>query len=153
MMLIKLPYTTEQVIQNTNRLLMASNIFPMREFDTWENSMVKTYPALKTIIHEAYLRRLNLMEFHNTPQVWVTLHPLTHCTTCWKTTTTRTTAQQTSGLPPLRRLPQPKAHWEMAWRPAVSITGLLAAINQSIVTAFNQVVQNLSVLQNQIAEM
>jgi hypothetical protein len=62
----KLPYTTEQVIQNALCLLMASNISPMRESDTWGNSTVKTYPALKTFIHRAYLQCYNSMELHNT---------------------------------------------------------------------------------------
>jgi hypothetical protein len=67
MTLRKLPYTMKQVIQNALRLLMASNIFWMREFDTGENSMVKTYPALKTFIHhEVYSRHLNSMELCNT---------------------------------------------------------------------------------------
>jgi hypothetical protein len=65
MALGKLPYTTEQVIQNALCHLMASIIFPMREFDTCENSMVKTYPALKTFIHEAYSRHLNSIELCN----------------------------------------------------------------------------------------
>jgi hypothetical protein len=46
--------TTEQIIQNSLCLFMTLQIMPMKEFDTWENSMVKTYPALKTFIHEAY---------------------------------------------------------------------------------------------------
>jgi hypothetical protein len=65
MTLGKLPYTLEQIIQNTLRLLMASNIFPVGEFDTWEQSTVKTYPALKTFIHKGYTRCLNLMELRN----------------------------------------------------------------------------------------
>jgi hypothetical protein len=45
MTLWKLPYTSEQIIQNVLRLLMASNIFPVREFDTWEQSTVKIVPG------------------------------------------------------------------------------------------------------------
>jgi hypothetical protein len=40
MTLGKLPYTLEQIIQKVLCLLMASNIFPTREFDTWEQFLV-----------------------------------------------------------------------------------------------------------------
>jgi hypothetical protein len=66
MTLGQLPYTTKQIIQNALRLLMMSQIFPMKEFDTWENSTVKTYPALKTFIHEAYSCRLNSLDLRYT---------------------------------------------------------------------------------------
>ncbi len=66
MMLGKMPYTPEQIINNALRLSMASNIFPMNKFDKWETQTIKTYPALKTFIHEAYTRRLNAMELCNT---------------------------------------------------------------------------------------
>jgi hypothetical protein len=45
---------------------MQSNIFPLKEFDTWEMITPKTYPALKTFIHEAYTRRLMAMQLCNT---------------------------------------------------------------------------------------
>jgi hypothetical protein len=45
MTLGKLPHTMEQVILNALCLLMALQIFPLREFDTWENTTIKTYPA------------------------------------------------------------------------------------------------------------
>jgi hypothetical protein len=45
---------------------MVLNIFPAREFDTWEHTLVKTYPALKMLIHEVYTRCLNSMELRNT---------------------------------------------------------------------------------------
>jgi hypothetical protein len=54
MTLGKLPYTMEQVILNLLCLLMALQIFPLRELNTWEITTIKTYPALKTFIHEAY---------------------------------------------------------------------------------------------------
>jgi hypothetical protein len=59
MTLGKLPYTMEQVISNALCLLMASQIFPLRELDMWEYTTIKTYPALKTFIHEAYSCNLN----------------------------------------------------------------------------------------------
>jgi hypothetical protein len=61
-----LPYTTEQVILNAICLLMALQIFPLREFDMWENTTIKTYPALKTFIDKAYSGYLNSMELCNT---------------------------------------------------------------------------------------
>jgi hypothetical protein len=66
MTLGKMPYMPEQIINNALCLLMASNIFPMNEFDKWEIQTIKTYPALKTFTHKAYTRRLNAMELRNT---------------------------------------------------------------------------------------
>ncbi len=60
------PYSNMQIINNAVRLLMQSNIFPLKEFDTWETITPKTYPALKTFIHKAYTCRLMAMQLHNT---------------------------------------------------------------------------------------
>jgi hypothetical protein len=60
------PYTPKQIINNTIRFLMQSGIFPLKEFDTWESMPVKSYPILKTFIHEAYSRRLTAMQLRNT---------------------------------------------------------------------------------------
>lgn len=56
----------EQIIANAVRILATSNIFPLKEFDTWDATANKTYPALKTIFHEAYGRRLTAIELCNT---------------------------------------------------------------------------------------
>jgi hypothetical protein len=61
-----LPYSDEQIIANAVRILLQSNIFPLKEFDTWEAVTPKTYPALKTFIHEAYGRRLTAMALRST---------------------------------------------------------------------------------------
>jgi hypothetical protein len=45
---------------------MQLGIFPLKEFDTWEAMPVKSYPILKTFIHEAYSRRLTTMQLRNT---------------------------------------------------------------------------------------
>ncbi len=60
------PYSNTQIINNALCLLMQSNIFPLKEFDTWETITPKMYPALKTFIHEAYTRRLTAMKLRNT---------------------------------------------------------------------------------------
>jgi hypothetical protein len=52
MTLGKMPYTSEQIINNTLCLLMALNIFPMNKFNKWETQTIHTYPALKTFIHK-----------------------------------------------------------------------------------------------------
>ena len=44
----QVPYTAEQIIANAIRVLATSNVFPLKEFDTWEATATKTYPALKT---------------------------------------------------------------------------------------------------------
>jgi uncharacterized membrane protein YgcG len=60
------PYTPTQIINNAVCLLQQSGIFPLKEFDTWDATTIKTYPALKTFIHEAYTRRLTALQLQNT---------------------------------------------------------------------------------------
>jgi hypothetical protein len=60
------PYTPKKIINNAIHLLMQSGIFQLKEFDTWESMSVKSYPILKTFIHEAYSRRLTAMQLRNT---------------------------------------------------------------------------------------
>jgi hypothetical protein len=149
----KLPYTSEQIIQNALCLLISSNIFPMREFDTWEQSLVTTYPALKRFIHKAYTHRLNLMELRDMAaelRYTVPTNNMYHvfegdvddnnsatdnmvATIAVATTTGSTlgTGTAASNIHP----------------------GLIEAINQSFAPTFYQVVQNQSILQNQIAAM
>ncbi len=62
----KLPYSNDQIIANAIRILPTSNIFPLKEFDTWEAMATKMYPALKTFFHEVYGRCLTAIELHST---------------------------------------------------------------------------------------
>jgi hypothetical protein len=62
----QVPYSAEQIIANAIRILATSNIFPLKEFNTWEATATKTYPALKTFFQEAYGRRLTAIELCNT---------------------------------------------------------------------------------------
>ena len=59
------PYTPTQIINNAVHLLQQSGIFPLKEFHTWDAITLKTYPALKTIIHEAYIHRLTALQLQN----------------------------------------------------------------------------------------
>ncbi len=45
---------------------MQSGIFPIKEFETWDAMPNKTYPGLKTFIHEAFMRRLTAISLRNT---------------------------------------------------------------------------------------
>jgi hypothetical protein len=60
------PYSPTQIINNAVRLLQQLGIFPLKEFDTWDAITPKSYPALKTFIHEAYTRRLTALQLRNT---------------------------------------------------------------------------------------
>jgi hypothetical protein len=62
----KLSYSDDQIIANMVRILIQLNIFPLKEFDTWEATAQKTYPALKTFMHEAYGCRLTAMALRST---------------------------------------------------------------------------------------
>jgi hypothetical protein len=52
------PYTPMQIMNTVVRILMQAQVLPLKEFDTWEQTAVKTYPGLKTFVHEAYTRHL-----------------------------------------------------------------------------------------------
>jgi hypothetical protein len=75
------PYTLKQIIGNTVRLLMQSGIFLLKEFDTWKVMPIKSYPILKTFIHEAYSRRLTAMQLR---KQWANKGTSNRtCTTFW----------------------------------------------------------------------
>ena len=52
------PYSDTQIINNTVRLWMQENIFPLKEFKDWEEITPKTYTALKTFIAGAFTRQI-----------------------------------------------------------------------------------------------
>jgi hypothetical protein len=60
------PYSPTQIINNAVRLLQQLGVFSLKEFNTWDAITPKTYPALKTFIHEAYTRRLMVLQLRNT---------------------------------------------------------------------------------------
>ena len=60
------PYTETHIINVAVRLLMQSGMFQPKEFETWSAVPNKTYPLLKTFIHEAYTRRLMAITLRNT---------------------------------------------------------------------------------------
>ncbi len=62
----KVPYTGKQIIANAICILAMSNIFPLKEFDMWETTATKMYPALKTFFQEAYGHRLTAIELRTT---------------------------------------------------------------------------------------
>ncbi len=60
------PYTQMQILNTVVRILMQAQVLPSKEFDTWEQTPYKTYPGLKTFIHEAYTRRLQSLALSTT---------------------------------------------------------------------------------------
>jgi hypothetical protein len=133
---------------------MASQIFPNQEFKMWETMVVKTYSALKTFIHKAYSCRLDAMELQNTTSTLGYAPPdqnMYHMLdmgdnddSARDITVTTQVAAAAMGTMAASSLGQGTAAGSIhPW--------LLAAINQSIAPTFNQVVQNQSVLQSQIA--
>jgi hypothetical protein len=55
------PYTQMQIKNMVVHILMQAQVLPSKEFDTWEQTAVKTYPGLKMFIHEAYTRCLQFL--------------------------------------------------------------------------------------------
>jgi hypothetical protein len=49
------PYTPTQLIANSMHLFLQSGIFPMKEFEDWEATPNKAWPALKPFIHGAVI--------------------------------------------------------------------------------------------------
>jgi hypothetical protein len=60
------PFTQMQIMNTVMRILMQVQVLPSKEFDTWEQMAAKTYPGLKTFIHEAYTRRLQSLALRRT---------------------------------------------------------------------------------------
>ncbi len=52
------PFTPMQIMNTVMHILMQAQVLPLKKIDTWEQTAVKTYPGLKTFIHEAYTRCL-----------------------------------------------------------------------------------------------
>jgi hypothetical protein len=59
------PYSSTHIINIVVCLLMQSGIFPIKEFKIWATVPNKTYPGLKTFIHNAYTRRLMAISLRN----------------------------------------------------------------------------------------
>jgi hypothetical protein len=62
---VKVPYSNNQIIATTFRILVTSNMFLLKEFDAWELTANMTYPALKTFFYEAYGRCLTASELRS----------------------------------------------------------------------------------------
>ncbi len=60
------PYTPMQIMNTVVCILVQAQVLPSKEFDTWEQTAVKTYPDLKTFVDEAYTRRLQSLALHAT---------------------------------------------------------------------------------------
>jgi hypothetical protein len=64
------PYTQMQIMNMVVRILMQAQVLLPKEFDIWEQTPVKTYPGLKTFIHEAYTRRLQFLYDNRTAGIF-----------------------------------------------------------------------------------
>jgi hypothetical protein len=60
------PYTLMQIMNTVVCILMQAQVLPLKEFDTWEQTAVKTHPGLKMFVHEAYTRCLQSLALHMT---------------------------------------------------------------------------------------
>ncbi len=86
------PYLATQIINVAIWILMQLGIFPIKEFETWAAVPYKTYPLLKTFIHEAYMRRLTAITLRNTARQLGYITNKT-CSTCSAMTTPTNKAQ------------------------------------------------------------
>jgi hypothetical protein len=118
--------------------------------------MLKTYPALKTFFHKAYIRKLNALDLQTTLSAlgYAPTHNMYNVlgieegdsNTMGSTATQYATAAAGVATTTCSTLGDTLAVSGIH-------PGLIAAINQSITPAFNQVVQIQNVLQHQIAAM
>jgi hypothetical protein len=60
------PFTPIQTMNMVVHILMQAQVLMPKEFNMWEQTAVKTYPGLKTFIHEAYTRCLQSLALHTT---------------------------------------------------------------------------------------
>ncbi len=143
------PYTPKQIISKAVRLLMASGIFPLKEFDTWEASPIKTYPILKTFVHEAYTRRLMSIQLCNTAgQQGYVRNPNNNMYNVFgkvdnKVTDNDTTITQTAMAATTR----------ITSGGATNAVTSKATIPSEVSAAINQLAANQTVMMNQMAAM
>jgi hypothetical protein len=149
------PYTTEQIIANAVRILMASKMFPTRDFEAWDVITPKTYPALKTFFHEAYNRRLNAIDLQNTSGAleYAPAQNMYNVLEYGNDDDSTTDGSMITAVQPPGLSTEAASSLGGGQSMANSAVQLMAAINQSIAPVFNQVVQNQATLQQQIAAL
>ncbi len=115
---------------------------------------VKVYPALKTFVHEGYSRWLNAIELQNTTSTLGYAPPaqnMYHVLDMGDDNDSATDIMVTTQVAVAAMGTMAASSLGQGTAAGSVYPGLLAAINQSIAPAFNQVMQNQSVLQSQIA--
>ncbi len=143
-----LPYTNDQIIANAVRILASSNIFPLKEFDTWEAMDVKMYPALKTFFQEAYGRCLMAIKLRNTTGQ----NGYTNNTICnaFETTNNDTNDNTiaTSGTVPQTVVAATSASSSLGMAPGTNFAG-----TAEIAAAINQLLESQAAIMAQMAAM
>jgi hypothetical protein len=118
--------------------------------------MLKTYPALKTFFHEAYNRKLNALDLQKTSSAlgYAPTHNMYNVLGIMdeESNTVGSTATQYAAAAAGGATTACSTLGDTFAASGIH-PGLIAAINQSIAPAFNQVIQNQNVLQHQIAAM
>ncbi len=155
MTISKMPYTPEQIINNALRLLMALNIFLMNKFDKWEPQTVHTYPALKTFIHKAYTKRLNVMELRNTSgQMGYAAQPTQHnmYTVLDDDDTTKDSAKAIT-VATIAAAAMTGSTLSNTYAASNTRSGLSLAITAMILPVLNQIAMNQTAFANQLASM
>jgi hypothetical protein len=151
-----LPYTSEQIIANAVRILMASKMFPTRDFEVWDAITPKTYPALKTHFHEAYNhRRLNAIDLQNTSGAlgYAPAQNMYNVLDFGNDDDSTTDGSMITAVQPPGPSTDVASSLGGGQSMANSAVQIMAAINQSIAPAFNQVVQNQTTLQHLITAL
>ncbi len=144
-----MPYSAEQIIANAIRILATSNIFPLKEFNTWEATATKTYPALKTFFQEAYGRRLTAIELRNTMGQNGYTNNIYNAFANGDKDTNDNTDTTIVTVPPT--VPQAAATVTVAASSLGTATG--SAINAELTAAINQLSANQTAIMSQMAAM
>ena len=143
------PYTETHIINVAVRILMQSGMFQPKEFETWSAVPHKTYPLLKTFIHEAYTRRLTAITLRNTAgqlgyvanqnmfNVLADDNPDDGSTDDTATTITHTAAAATTGVSSIGQTYAPTT----------------ATVPSAVATAIQQLAANQTVIMQQMAAM
>ena len=144
------PYSATHIMNVAVRILMQSGMFQPKEFETWAGMPNKTYPLLKTFVHEAYTRRLTAINLRNTAGAlgYVANQNMFNVlrdkndnddgTTDDDTTVTQTAATATAGISTLGQ----------TYAPTVAAT-----IPADVATAIQQLSANQTAIMQQMAAM
>lgn len=141
------PYTDTQMPHQAVLLLCQSNILPTKDFDDWEDVVIKTWPVMKMFFHKRYTQRLTAISMnatsgqhgYTTSNQYRLFNMVHNADSISTDGTTHTSAAATTTIPP----------------PPVSTMGQTFATHTSpeLTNAIAQLVTNQTAMMSQMASL